>query len=132
MTLALDDNLDLVIPTREVTGIEEAAQKVRVRLNTWRGEWLFDVDEGIDYLDYFQQKQIDTEQIRRDVREEILAVDGVRRIETLDVSQDGETIVVEGRVVFGEDADEGVGALEFDLAPETGNTHPYLTILAEE
>lgn len=126
--LKLTDELDLQVPTEIVTGAELAAQKIRVRLSTWQTGWFLDESAGIPYGDWFLDKAPPMDEIREVVRDEITAVDGVQRIAEFDVSQNGETINISGRIVFSEN--EQSGELTFDIAPTgEGNTHPYLTIL---
>ncbi len=65
------------------------AQRVRVHLRWWAGEWIFDLRRGTPYVDELLGKQGITEQtIRAFVRREIESVAGVARVRTLRVTLD--------------------------------------------
>jgi hypothetical protein len=41
---------DLVLPLRFARGMQAVAQRVRIRLQMFRGEWFLDLDKGVAYL----------------------------------------------------------------------------------
>ncbi|MEL6348039.1 MAG: hypothetical protein AAFV53_33335 [Myxococcota bacterium] len=102
MDVALE-NGDLPHVSRYITGPELIAQKIRIRLLTWRGEWLLNQEDGIDYLSLSEQKPPDTEAIADLLRAEILGVDGVVDIDGFTVTFTGERLSASGTVRIAED-----------------------------
>jgi len=96
--LELDSFGDLIV-SREftfTTALKAIAQEIRIRLQTFRGEWFLDLDTGIPYFETDDDPGIlgrpyDDERIRRIFRLEILAVEGVVRLKTLRTEFDKST-----------------------------------------
>lgn len=60
----LDESGDIVIRNGQfvfVEGDEELAQQVRLSLQTEKGEWFLDLEEGMDYTPIFSKQFNDTE-----------------------------------------------------------------------
>lgn len=100
--LELDDDNNLIIPMRHTYGLKGVAQGIKVRLLMVRGEWFLDLDIG---MPYFEGEGIDPNIVimgkpfNRDltaglIRERILRTPGVKAIEQLTVTFDGETRTV--------------------------------------
>lgn len=59
--LQLDNNGDIKL----VDGNEELLQRVRLALNTWRGEWLFDQRVGVPYFERILGTKLTQQNINR-------------------------------------------------------------------
>lgn len=76
---------------RVVTGTEALAQRLRVRLRLFRGDWFLDQLAGVPYHDYVLRKRT-SPGVRREVfRRAIATTRGVREIVSLDVRLDQRT-----------------------------------------
>ncbi len=82
--VALDDDDDLPIRTRHISGTDLVLQRVRIRLRTFLGEWILDQFQGLDYLGFTQQKPPNVVEITNLVRREIETTPGVDRVENFD------------------------------------------------
>lgn len=104
----LDANGDLAIPSSWVRGVEAVAQRVRVRLSTWRGEWGLDVDAGVPFEAWIQARPIPQAEIEATIRREIETTSGVVRVVSLTGSRpspDAIAVAVEAEVY--EDGEAG-------------------------
>jgi hypothetical protein len=73
---------------RVVTGTEALAQRLRVRLKLFRGDWFLNVLEGVPYHDFVLRKRT-SPAVRREVfRRAIATMRGVRQIVSLEVELD--------------------------------------------
>ena len=70
---------------------ETIAQRIRIRLRRWRGEWFLDGAAGVDYKGRIFRKGASLSGVLDELRREILGVPGVRRIVQLDVRYDRTT-----------------------------------------
>lgn len=126
---ALDADGDLEFPSRLVTGPELTAQRSRVRLRTFAGEWLLDVTRGVPYFRWFAEKPPPVQEIAATVRRELEATPGVVRVVTLSARLDRATqeVRIEGAVQV-EDNPDPVSLSTF-LGGADGNAHPWLLLL---
>lgn len=76
--IKLDDDLSVVKGDLElVTGAHAAAQRVRHRLLTFRGEWFLDLEFGPDYRDQILKKGVRLDVVSAILKAETLkSVDG--------------------------------------------------------
>ncbi len=119
MDLALDDNLDIVWPTRIVTGRELTMQRLRVRLSTHRGEWALDTAQGVPYAQW-DEELTPTDDIRDTIVIEVLDTPGIASFNDVVVEQDVVGVLrVSGTVTFN-DADPAAAQLLVDLTPVQG------------
>ena len=108
--VALDDDGDLPIRTRHISGADVVLQRVGIRLRTFLGEWILDQFQGLDYLGWTQQKPPNVVEITNLVRREIETTPGVDRVENLDgqfvhVTTVNATLRITGDVILvGEEA----------------------------
>ena len=95
---ALGANQDLVLVPDEkgrmdvkpITGAARIAQALGIRLRCWQGEWFLDTLHGVPYVDSVLGKQNPT-LVTAVFRAQILSVQGVQRINNLELSIDPET-----------------------------------------
>ncbi len=99
--LALDGDGDLEVVTdlRFTTGLEAVAQGLSIRLQSFRGEWFPDLDDGIPYLERdgvpeseaILGQKFDERKISATFRREIVKAPGVDAVSDLVVGFDGAT-----------------------------------------
>lgn len=70
---------NLIFPLRLISGPRKIAQSVRIQLRTWLGEWFLDLDHGVPYLTGVLGRQR-VEMVEQVLRQQVLSVNGVRRI----------------------------------------------------
>lgn len=101
----IDEDNQLIIPIRYVTGLKAVVQAIRVRLQLWRGEWFLNLAAGMPWLtsedgvtvtdaQAILGEQYDPIKIRSAIRSEILAVANVVDIPELTTEFDGESRVL--------------------------------------
>lgn len=112
-TLALDDDGDLAVPLRYITGREAIAQSLRVRLAMFRGEWFADLDFGLPYFQEILGKKFVAPRIVAAFRDLIIATPGVAEIADLTATFSSRTRTLtvrwQVRTIYG----LVVGATEF-------------------
>lgn len=74
----LDDLGELVLPTQVVRGVAAVEQRILLRVQVWRGEWIEDNLFGVPYAEWLNDKPL--EEIRAAVVAEIAAIPGVVRV----------------------------------------------------
>jgi len=67
-----------------VDGSERVRQQLEVRLSIFRGEWFLDGEFGVPYLDSVIGKRITLNGALSAIRTEILAVEGVIKLNSFD------------------------------------------------
>ena len=92
MDLLLDRSGDLYVsPTGDVILAESVAQKIRIRLLWFEGEWKWNTDEGLPYMESLLIKNPDTDQFESLVREKIFEVDEVTDVRDVSIEYDKRT-----------------------------------------
>ena len=92
MALLLDETTwDLALPVRKATASEQIRQSVKIRLMTRRGEWQFDLDQGLPYVEAMLVKNPDLALLESIVRAEVLLVPGVISVARASVELDATT-----------------------------------------
>ena len=123
--------IDGDLPARPtfIDGAALVAQRLRIRLGMWRGEWLLDASQGIDYLSILSQKPPDLDGIGDLFRAEIQATEGVDRVEDLAVTFDADTrtLSLSGTVVVESETLELAGAVPFAVGG-VANTNAAVTL----
>lgn len=74
-----------------IDNAERVAQQIKIQLLTFYGEWYLDTTWGVPYLEYILVKNPNFTIIRQIFREQILSVDDVDSVESLDVKYDAQT-----------------------------------------
>lgn len=85
---------DLVIENGDLIAIDNAervAQQIKIQLLTWLGEWFLDVTHGVPYLDYILVKNPNLELARSIFREQIMKVDDVDNVLSINLQYDIKT-----------------------------------------
>ena len=82
---------DLVLRDGDVLLIDNAervAQQILITLRFWLGEWFLDTKDGIPYLEYVLVKSPNLLHIRQIFTEAMEKVDGVKRVEEMNLAFD--------------------------------------------
>lgn len=95
LDLALDAKKhDLIIVDGDfivIDNAERVAQQIKIQLLTWLGEWFLDTTHGVPYLDYILVKNPNLELIASIFREQIMKVDDVDHVNSLEIDYDAQT-----------------------------------------
>ncbi len=88
--LLLDEDGDLVVSDdlRLSSGLSAVSQSVRIRLQTFMGEWFLDLSLGVPYYQSLLGHRFSVETAQDVFRKEILASRGVSSVTKLEVSFD--------------------------------------------
>ena len=82
---------DLVLRDGDVLlidNVERVAQQILITLRFWLGEWFLDTKDGIPYLEYVLVKSPNLLHIRQIFTEAMEKVDGVKRVEEMNLAFD--------------------------------------------
>ena len=91
MDILLDSSGDLFISkTGDIRLENSVAQKIRIRLLWFEGEWRWDTDEGMPYLTHLLIKNPDTDYFEGAVREKIFEVDEVVDVRDVQITFDSK------------------------------------------
>ena len=91
MDFLLTPDGDLYIgPNGDVSPVDSVAQKIKIKLRWFEGEWRWNPDEGIPYFDILD-KNVDTDYIENCIREKIFEVTEVTEVRDVTVSVDPKT-----------------------------------------
>lgn len=89
MDMLLGADGDLVISGRgDIALGDSVAQKIRIRLLWFEGEWRWDTDEGLPYMDELFVKNPDVDSFESLIREKIFEVDEVTEVKEVLVDYD--------------------------------------------
>ena len=105
--LLLDDDGDLVLTSDLLfsTGINAVAQGIRIRIQTFKGEWFLDLNHGVPYYQDLLGQKFNEIKARSAFREAIITAPGVVELISLEVSFNGQTrelsVSWEARTTFG-------------------------------
>lgn len=107
--LKLNSQHDLLIKENRLVltdGMNAIAQRIKIVLLTFGGEWFLDVSRGLPYFDEILVKNPNSTRIYAVFRQQIASVKGVKRIInlTLSVDRKSRTLIVE----FEAESTEGV------------------------
>lgn len=73
-----------------IDNAERVAQQIKIQLLTFYGEWYLDTTWGVPYMEYILVKNPNFTIIRQIFREQILSVDDVASVESLEVEYDAQ------------------------------------------
>jgi len=122
----LDNNGDIPIRTAYITGPDLVRQRIKIRLNTWRGEWFLDQRLGLPFLEWKQQKPPDVNVIRALIQREIRTTPGVVGVANLEVSLVQGRIEITGRITV-EDVTLDLSA---EISGPQGNSQPVTVLFS--
>ncbi len=79
----------------EVTdGLEEMVQRVAIAYKTHLGEWDFDINRGLPWLEEILVKSPDLDQVKSRVTAYTLTIEGITGVNSIDVTLDESTRVM--------------------------------------
>lgn len=110
----LTEDGDLPEYTEHISGLALIEQKIRIRLRTFRGEWMLDTSQGLPFFDWLKQKPIRINEVENRIRAEIAATNGVTSIPDLSVGF--RRADAEIKIVTTVDTDYGTTDLEYRLS----------------
>lgn len=119
----LDGDGDLIVPIRYVRGLAAVAQRIRVRLRLWRGEWFLNRGVGVPYLprpdgsvterEALLGGRFDEVRTRAEITSAILGVPDVVELLALQMAFNGQTRILlvqfRARTRFGDTQPTSVG-----------------------
>lgn len=85
--LKLDSQHDLMVKEGKlvlVSGANLVAQRIKITLLTFLGEWFVDTTIGIPYLEQVLVKPADKTKLENIFRKKILSVEGVKKVMSID------------------------------------------------
>ena len=92
MDISLTPDGDLYIsPEGDVKLEESVAQKIRTKLLWFKGEWAWDPDEGMPYMESLFVKNPDTDFFESLVRAKIFEVEEITEVKDVRVTYDRQT-----------------------------------------
>lgn len=92
MDILLDSNGDLYVsPQGDIALGNSVAQKIRIRLLWFEGEWRWDVDEGLPYMSDLLIKNPDIDTFESIVRSKIFEVEEVTDVREVLITYDRQT-----------------------------------------
>lgn len=92
MDIILDKSGDLLItPEGDIKLENSVAQKIKIRLRWFEGEWRWDEEEGLPYYGELLIKNPDTDYFESVIREKIFEVDEVTDVKDVQVLVDSKT-----------------------------------------
>ena len=92
MDILLDGDGDLFIsPDGDIKLGNSVAQKIRIRLLWFEGEWRWDVDEGLPYMENLFIKNPDIDTFESLVRMKIFEVEEVTEVKEVLIDYDNRT-----------------------------------------
>lgn len=92
MDIMLDSNGDLLVTKSGDILLENSvAQKIRIRLLWFEGEWRWNTDEGMPYMTSLLVKNPDTDYFESVVREKIFEVEEVVDVKDVRIAYDTRT-----------------------------------------
>ena len=92
MDILLDNSGDLVVNSSgDIELANSVAQKIRIRLLWFEGEWRWSPEEGLPYMGNLLVKSPDTDLFESMIREKIFEVDEVSEVKNVDIDIDPKT-----------------------------------------
>ncbi len=92
MDIMLDGSGDLLVTkTGDIALENSVAQKIRIRLLWFEGEWRWNKDEGLPYMENLLVKNPDTDYFESIIREKIFEVDEVVDVKDVEIAYDSKT-----------------------------------------
>lgn len=122
--IGLDENGDLPLIAKAITGIDLVIQRVTIRLRLQLGTYIQDQTRGIDWLTAIAQRPFDIDGFGIQLRAIIADAEGVDRVSEFQGAQDGNTIRYSARVAVSSDSEAESDLIQLSIV--VGNTHPAI------
>lgn len=92
MDILLTPKGDLYVTEKgDIAIVDSVAQKIKIRLRWWLGEWRWDRDLGLPYREYLFDKNPDTDAFEMAARQKIFEVEEVTEVGDVRVVYDSRT-----------------------------------------
>lgn len=92
MDIMLDRHGDLAVTdSGDIVLGDSVAQKIRIRLLWFEGEWRWNTEEGLPYMENLFVKNADTDYFESVIREKIFEVDEVVDVKDVKITFDRKT-----------------------------------------
>lgn len=92
MDIMLDSGGDLFVsPQGDISLEDSIAQKIRIKLLWFEGEWRWDEEEGMPYMEHLFDRNPDTDYFEEIAREKIFEITEVTEVREVTVTFDRET-----------------------------------------
>lgn len=86
MDILLDSTGDLLVTKEgDISLVDSVAQKIRIKLLWFEGEWRWNTEEGLPYLENLPIKNPDTDTFESMVREKIFEVEEVTEVKDVEI-----------------------------------------------
>lgn len=83
--LQMTESGDLLISENDILKTDSIMQAILIRLRWWFGEWKFGPEYGVKYYEHVLVKNPNKTVIMSEITKQITQVDGVQRVENLEV-----------------------------------------------
>lgn len=92
MDILLNPSGDVYVsPEGDIRLEESVAQKIRIRLLWFEGEWRWDPEEGLPYFESLLKKNPDTDYFEALIREKIFEIEEITAIKNVKITFDRKT-----------------------------------------
>lgn len=91
MDILLDKEGDILFQNGDIVLANSIRQKITIRLKWFFGEWRWNEEAGMKYLEYLFVKNPDLEQIKEMIEDAIFNVDEVTEVNDVTISVDKKT-----------------------------------------
>lgn len=92
MDILLDHNGDLYIsPKGDIALKNSVSQKIRIKLLWFEGEWKWNREKGMPYIESLLVKNPDTEYFEGIIRSKIFEVDEITEVRDVSITYDNKT-----------------------------------------
>lgn len=99
MDILLSPDGELHLTEQGDIALEDSiAQKIKIRIKWWLGEWRWDDEEGLPYRDDLFVKNPDTDGFEMSIREKIFEIDEITEVQDVSVSYNEKERI--GRIAF--------------------------------
>lgn len=88
-----------------IDNAERVAQQIKIKLRSFLGEWFLDTTYGVPYWEEILVKSPSLDHVRNILRQQILDVDGVSAVNSIELSLDRQsrklTVTFEAQTTYG-------------------------------
>lgn len=99
MDILLSADGDLYLTSKgDISLVESVAQKIKIRLKWWLGEWRWDKEEGLPYREEIFIKNPDTDAFEMAIRQKIFEIDEITEVKDVSVTYDNRKRT--GKITF--------------------------------